>query len=88
MEGKDLEIQQRISANYRHGRIVNLPNHEKTEIITFFAKTKKSINPGPDKFELHEIIREKQNDDNSRIMDLRKVNNGGLDFGMEYHDWV
>jgi hypothetical protein len=24
----------------------------------------------------------------SRIVELRKVNNGGLDLGMEYHDWV
>ena len=43
---------------------------------------------GPDKSEVYEIVREKQNDENSRIMDLRKVNSGGLDFGMEYHDWV
>jgi hypothetical protein len=51
-------------------------------------KTKNRINRGLDKSEVYEIVREKQNDENSRIMELRKVNNGGLDFGMEYHDWV
>ena len=85
---KNNEIQQRISSNYRHGNIIRLPRHEKTEVLTFIAKTKNSINRGPDKSEVYEIVREKQNDENSRIMDLRKVNNGGLDFGMEYHDWV
>ena len=50
--------------------------------------TKNSNNREPDKSEVYEIVREKQDDENSRIMDLRKVNNGGLDFGMEYHDCV
>jgi hypothetical protein len=27
-------------------------------------------------------------DENSRIIDLRKICVGKLDFGMEYHDWV
>jgi hypothetical protein len=85
---KNLEIQHRISAIYRHGNIINLPSHEKTEVLTFIAKTKNSINRGPDKSEVYEIVREKQNDENSRIMGLRMINNGGLDFGMEYHDWV
>ena len=85
---KNHEIQQRISSNYRHGNITKLPSHEKTEVLIFIGKTKNSINRGPDKSEVYEIVREKQNDENSRIMDLRKVNNGGLDFGMEYHDWV
>lgn len=85
---KNNEIQQRVSANYRHGDIIRLPGHDKTEVLTFIGKTKNSINRGPDKSEVYEIVREKQNDENSRIMDLRKVNNGGLDFGMEYHDWV
>jgi hypothetical protein len=83
---KKQQIQQRISANYQHGSIVNLPNHEKTEIITFVAKTKNSINPGPDKFELYEIIREKQNDEMSKILDLRKFGNGSLEVG--YQDLI
>jgi hypothetical protein len=83
---KNQQIQQRISANYRHGNIVNLPNHEKTEIITFVAKTKNSINPGPDKFELYEIIREKQNDEESKILELRKYGNGSLEVG--YQDLI
>ena len=63
---KNQQIQQRISANYRHINIVNLPNYGKMEILTFVAKTKNSTNPGPDKFELYEIIREKQNDECQR----------------------
>ena len=83
---KNQQIQQHVSANYRHDRIVNLPNHEKTEIITFFAKTKNSSNPGPDKFELYEIIREKQNDEESKILELRKYGNGKLEVG--YQDLI
>ena len=60
---KNLEIQQRILSNYRHGNIIKLPSHEKVEILTFIGKTKNSINRGPDKFELYEIIREKQNNE-------------------------
>jgi hypothetical protein len=82
------EIQQRISSNYRHGDIIKLPSHEKTEILTFIGKTKNSINLGSDKSEGYEIIREKQYDENSRIIDLRKICDGKLDFTMEYHDWV
>jgi hypothetical protein len=78
--------QHRISANYRHGSIVNLPDHEKTEIVTFVAKTKNSIEPGPDKFELYEIIREKQNDENSKILELRKYGSGSLEIG--YQDLI
>ena len=83
---KNHEIQQRVSANYRHGSIVNLPNHEKTEILTFIAKTKNSTNQRPDKFELYEIIREKQNDEISKILELRKFGNGRLEVG--YQDLI
>jgi hypothetical protein len=44
--------------NCRRGGIVKLSSHEKKEVLIFIAKTKNSINPGPDKFELYEIIRE------------------------------
>jgi hypothetical protein len=84
---KNNEIQQRIS-NYRHGDIIKLPNYEKIETLTFIGKTKNSINRGPDKSELYEIIREKRNDENSRIIELRKFGEGRLDFTMEYHNWV
>ena len=83
---KNNKIQQ--SVDYRRGDIAKLLSHDKTEVLTFIGKTKNSINRGPDKSEVYEMVREKQNDENSRIMDLRKLNNGGLDFGMEYHDWV
>jgi hypothetical protein len=86
---KNNEIQQRVSVNYRYGDIIRLPNHEKTELLTFVGKTKNSSNRGPDKSEVYEIIREKPNDENSRILELRKFGEGGrLDFTMEYHDWV
>ena len=49
--------------NYRHGNIIRLPSHEKTEVLTFIGKTKNSINRGPDKSEVYEIVREKQNDE-------------------------
>ena len=41
---KNLEIQKRMSLNYLHGNITKLPSHEKTEILTFVAKAKNSIN--------------------------------------------
>jgi hypothetical protein len=85
---KNLETQQSISLNYQHSNITKLPSYEQIEILTFIAKTKNSINRGPDKSELYEIIREKQNDENSKILELRKTNNGRLDFGMEYQEWV
>ena len=78
---KNQQIQQRISANYRHGSIVNLSNPEKTEIMVFVAKTKNNINPGPDKFELYEVIREKQNDEEPTILELWKFGNGSLEVG-------
>jgi hypothetical protein len=83
---KDHEIQQRVSVNYRHGDIVKLPSHEKKEVLIFTAKTKDSTDPGPDKFELYEIIREKQNDEESRILELRKFGNGSLEVG--YQDLI
>jgi hypothetical protein len=85
---KNNEIQKRISSNYRHGDTIKLPSHEKIEILTFIAKTKKSVNRAPDKLEIYEIIREKQYDENSRITELRKFGEGRLDFTMEYHNWV
>jgi hypothetical protein len=85
---KNNEIQQHVSAGYRHGDIAKLPSHEKTESLTFIGKTKNSINRGPDKSEIYEIIRERPNDEESRILELRKFDEGGLDFGMKYHDWV
>jgi hypothetical protein len=85
---KNHEIQQHISSNYSHGDIIRLPSHEKTEVLTFIGKTKNSMNRGPDKSEVYEIIREKSNDEKSRILELRKFGVEGLDFTMEYHKWV
>jgi hypothetical protein len=76
MEGwmpKNYKIQERVAVNYRNGNVAKLPNHEKIEILTFIGKTKRSTNRGSDKSELHEIIREKQNDEESRILELRKI---------------
>jgi hypothetical protein len=50
---------------------------------SFIAKNKNSINPGPDKFELYEIKREKQNDENSNILELRKFGDGSLEVGYQ-----
>jgi hypothetical protein len=55
---KNYEIQQHISSNYRHGDITRLPSHEKTEVLTLFGKIKNSINCGPDKSDVYEIIRD------------------------------
>ena len=70
--------------DYRRGDIAKLPSHEKTEILTFIGKFKNSINCRSDKFETYKIIREKPNDEESRILELRKFDEGGkLDFMME-----
>jgi hypothetical protein len=83
---KNQEIQQRVSVNYRHGDICKLPNHDKKEVLIFIAKTKNSINPGPDKFEQYEIIREKQDDEESMVLELRKFGNGRLE--VAYQDLI
>jgi hypothetical protein len=69
------EIQQRISKNFRRGDIAKLPSHEREETLIFYAKTKNTINRVPDKSEVYEIIRERSNDEKSRILELRKDNN-------------
>ena len=85
---KNNEIQQRVAVDYRNGNVAKLPYHEKTEVLMFYGKTKNSTNPGPDKPEIYEIIRERPNDEMSRILELRKFDEGKLDFAMEYHQWV
>jgi flavoprotein len=69
------EIQRRVSKNYREGDITKLFSHDRTEILTFYANIKNSINKAPDKSEQYEIIRERQNDENSRILELKKIEN-------------
>lgn len=83
---KNLETQQRISMNYRHDNIAKLSSHEKMEVLTFIAKTKDSMDRSPEKSELYEIIIEKQNDENSKILELRKYGNGRLEVG--YQDLI
>lgn len=83
---KNLETQQSISPNYQLGNIIKLPSYEKREVLNFVAKTKNSIDQDPDKSELYEIIREKQNDEKSRILELKKIGNGRLVFTMEHQD--
>ena len=86
---KNCEINQRISSNYQRGDVIKLPSYEKTETLGFVGKTKNSGNRGADKSEVYEIIREKRNDENSRIIELRKFDSEGkLDFTMEYPNWV
>jgi hypothetical protein len=76
---KSHEIQQRVYKNYQYGDITKLSSHDRTEILTFYAKTKNSINRAPDEYEIYEIIRERQNDEKSRILELRKIDNMILD---------
>jgi hypothetical protein len=50
---------------------------------------KNSINRRSDKSAIYEIIREKPNDEESRILELRKFGEGGkLDFTTEYNEWI
>jgi hypothetical protein len=82
MEGwipKNCEIQERVDVNYRSGDIAKLPSQERKETLGFIGKTKSSTNRGSDKSEVYEIIREKQNDKESRILELRKME-GRLEF--------
>jgi hypothetical protein len=81
---KNLDIQKRIAVNYQNGNIAKLPRHEKREILTFIAKTKNSVTQEPDKCEVYEIMREKENDEDSRILELKKFDNGGIEGWMEY----
>jgi hypothetical protein len=73
---KNLEIQKRIAMNYQNGNITKLPRHEKREVLTFIAKTKNSVTQEPDKCELY--------DEDSRILELKKFDNGGIEGWMEY----
>jgi hypothetical protein len=70
--------------NYQNGNITKLPRHEKREVLTFIAKTKNSVTQEPDKYEVYEIMREKENDEDSRILELKKFDNGGIEGWMEY----
>jgi hypothetical protein len=81
---KNIEVQQHISKNYQHGNIQQLSRHDKTEILIFVAKTKDSTNLEPDKSEIYEIVRKKQNDEKSRILGLRKIDVSRLESGMEH----
>lgn len=85
---KNLEIQKRIAVKYRNGNIAKLPRHKKREILTFIAKTKNSSTQQPDKCEVYEIIRENQNDEASRILKLKKFDNGGVEGCMEYPGFI
>jgi hypothetical protein len=69
--------------------LTRLPSREKTEVLTFIGKTKNSSNRGSDNSEVYEIIREKPNDEKSRIIELRRFGEGvRLDFTMEYPKWA
>jgi hypothetical protein len=81
---KNLEIQKRIEVNYQNGNITKLLRHEKREVLTFIAKTKNSVSQEPDKCEVYEIMREKEDDEDSRILELKKFDNGGIEGWMEY----
>ena len=60
----------------RYGSISKLPIDK---------ETKNGIKWGPDKSEVYEIIREKPNDEESRILKLKMFDVGGrLDFTVEY----
>jgi hypothetical protein len=59
MDTKNHEMQQHMSLNYHYGDVMNLPNHEKAEVLTFIGKTKNSGNRRPDKSEMFEIIRDR-----------------------------
>jgi hypothetical protein len=86
---KNHGMQQYMSLNYHYGDVMKLADHEKSEILTFIGKTKNSVGRRPDKSEVFEIIRERPNDERSRILELRKFGmEGRLDFGMKYPDWV
>jgi hypothetical protein len=85
---KNIEVQQHISKNYQHGNIQQLSRHDKTEILIFVAKTKDSTNLEPDKSEIYEIVRKKQNDEKSRILGLRKIDVSRLESGMEHQGSV
>ena len=72
---KSDKIQQRISKNYQRGDIARLPNEEREEHLIFYAKTKNTITREPAKSEVFKIIRERPNDEKSRILELRKESN-------------
>lgn len=57
---------------------------KKTETLTFIGKFKNSINRMSDKSETYEIIREKPNDEESRILALRKFGDGRLEMANQY----
>jgi hypothetical protein len=52
---------------------------KKTETLTFIGNFKNSINRRSDRSETYEIKREKPNDEDSRVLALRKFGDGRLE---------
>ena len=69
--------------NSMYQQIIDMVEESTSQIMkkrrsNIFAKTKNSSNPGPDKFELYEIIREKQNDEKSKILESENMATANL----------
>jgi hypothetical protein len=81
---KNNMIQQ--SVNYCRRDIAKLPSHKKTETLTCIGKLKNSINRGSESSETYEIIREKPNDEESRILALRELGDDRLEMANQDHE--
>lgn len=75
--------------NFRRDDVARLPNHEREETLIFYAKTKNTVNRVPDKSEVYRIIRERSNDENSRLLELRKDNNNDpIEMEMQFPEFT
>jgi hypothetical protein len=55
----------------------------------FYAKTKNVTTRAPEKSEVYKIIRERPNDEKSRILELRKDNNNDpIEMEMQFQEFT
>ena len=81
---KSDKIPQKISQNFRRGDIARLPSQEREEGLVFYAKSKNTTTRAPEKSEMYKIIRERPNDETSRILELRKVSDDPVQMEVEF----
>jgi hypothetical protein len=85
---KNDKIDEKISKNIRRGDIARLPSNEREEVLTFYAKTKNTTTRAPEISEMYKIIRERPNDETSRILELRKASDDPIQMEVQFPQFI